>query len=145
MGRWQRGYVLGCKPRDTGSIPVLLSFKFKAMEIWKPIAGYKSLYEVSSEGQIKGLKRNNLLKYGINNKGYQLVTLWKDNVQKTYLVHRLVAGAFIPNKYGYPQVNHKDSCKTNNSAINLEWSTGRFNVQHSIMSKTFMASRLKIG
>jgi len=114
-------------------------------EIWKWIPGYKNLYEVSNFGKIRGLKRGNVLKYGLNNKGYCLVTLWRNNEQKTYSVHRIVAMAFLPNKYKYPQVNHKDSCKTNNHWLNLEWVTGSKNIQHSIENKTFRASRIKIG
>jgi len=114
-------------------------------EVWKSVPGYKNLYEVSNHGRIKGIKRGNVLKYGLNNKGYCLVTLWKNNEQKTFSVHRIVASVFIPNKYKYPQVNHKDACKTNNKALNLEWVTGRANIQHAIDNKIFKATRLKIG
>ena len=123
-------------------------FLFKKMrnsEVWKPVPGYKKLYEVSNLGNIRGLKSKKILKPGLNNKGYCLVTLWNNNDHKTFTVHRIVASVFIPNKYNYPQVNHKDSCKSNNAAINLEWSTGRSNIMHSVINKTFKASRLKIG
>ena len=47
------------------------------------------------------------------------------------LVHRLVASGFIPNPESFPEVNHKDGNKENNSADNLEWCTRQYNVRHA--------------
>ena len=49
-----------------------------------------------------------------------------------FLVHRLVAMAFIPNPNGYNELNHKDEDKTNNSVENLEWCTHRENIRYSL-------------
>lgn len=90
-------------------------------EIWKSILNYEGLYEVSNKGQIKSVGRyiksnhNNIRfqeekirKLTVNNKGYVTVRLCKNGKYKTFLVHRLVAETFIPNSYGYNEVNHKD-------------------------------------
>lgn len=63
-----------------------------------------------------------------NTEGYASVRLPDQN----YLIHRLVAEAFIPNPQNKPQVNHKDGNKRNNNVDNLEWVTARENNLHAI-------------
>lgn len=108
------------------------------MEIWKDIAGYEGLYQVSNFGNVRSL---NWRKRGIvqnlylkkQNRGYRHVELTKDGVRKAHTIHRLVAETFIPNPNNYPVINHKDEDKTNNNAANLEWCTYQHNVKHSML------------
>lgn len=107
------------------------------MEIWKDIAGYEGLYQVSNYGNVRslswsrrGIVRNLYLKK--QNRGYCHVELAKDGIRKAFTVHRLVAEAFIPNPNNYPTVNHKDEDKTNNAVTNLEWCTHSQNMGHTI-------------
>lgn len=110
-------------------------------EIWKDIKGYEGLYQVSNLGRVKSLPRlmwngkgyfmskEKILKSGTVN-GYKQVTLCKNNEQEPFLVHRLVAEAFIPNPNNLPQVNHiidDFEHRSDNRVENLEWCTAEYN------------------
>lgn len=114
------------------------------LEIWKDIGGYEGLYQVSNLGNIKSLKRNLsngsgryfraeiILSQTENNKGYKMVTMYKNGKYKEFTVHRLVAKSFIPNVMCCDQVNHIDGNKENNCSFNLEWCTNGYNQKHRI-------------
>lgn len=114
----------------------------KAHEIWKDIPGYEGFYKISSFGNIKSLprlvKRCNSI-YPIqgrnvkthNHQGYLKVGLSKNGVDTKYLVHRLVALAFIPNLYNKPYINHINSQPSDNRVENLEWCTQSENNFHA--------------
>ena len=109
-------------------------------EIWKDIKGYENIYQISNLGNVKALYRNNKNVYSKEHyikcewcyNGYGRVTLTKDKKVKRFLVHRLVAMAFIPNPYSKPCVNHIDGNKRNNNVNNLEWCSYRENTIHAI-------------
>ena len=98
-------------------------------EIWKPVKEYESFYEISNKGQVSNKRK--VLKTHAQNSGYLQITFTVKGKSKKYLVHRLVAEAFIPNHYGKPVVNHKDGNKLNNSVDNLEWCTHSENILHA--------------
>lgn len=102
-------------------------------EIYKDIAGFEDKYEVSSLGNVRNKITGRLLKpFSDGRKGYLQVSLCKDNQKHYFKIHRLVALAFLPNPNNYPQVNHIDEDKSNNSVENLEWCTNQYNVDYSI-------------
>lgn len=117
-------------------------------EVWKDIEGYEGLYQVSNKGNVKSLKNNKgkykekLLKQSKESNGYLKVTLRKKYKKKTYLVHRLVAKAFIENPNKLPCVNHKDECKTNNVVSNLEWCTYKYNSNYGTHIKRVSESQI---
>lgn len=104
------------------------------IEEWKPIKGYEGLYEISSFGVVKSLKGKNGVvfpKYDLSITGYWRVGLSKNKKQTKYLLHRLIAIAFIPNTENKPFINHKNGIKTDNKIENLEWCTASENMQHA--------------
>jgi hypothetical protein len=107
------------------------------------IEGYEDLYFVDDFGNVVavptlksgGRKFDNkylVLKQKINKYGYCEVTLYKEGKQKTFLVHRLLAKAFLPNPLNLPVVNHKNGIKSDNRLENLEWATYRENTNHAL-------------
>ena len=113
-------------------------------EKFKVLNGITENYAVSKSGKVKSLSRlvydtghdryykikEKILKSYINNKGYECVDLRINNKTRKFLVHRLVAFAFIPNPNNYEIINHKDSNPLNNDVKNLEWCTASYNVQY---------------
>lgn len=104
------------------------------MEEWRDIEGYEGLYKVSSLGRIMSVGRafrtgkngtrlcvlpDSIKKTVVNNKGYLRVSLNKDGKLRSFLVHRLVAQAFIPNPDNLPEINHKNEVKSCNEVIIL--------------------------
>lgn len=84
-------------------------------------------YFVTSDGKVIGKRKKNYLIPIVDKLGYQTVSLVKNGIRKNYLIHRLVAKAFIPNPNNYPVVNHKDENPSNNNVNNLEWCTVAYN------------------
>lgn len=116
------------------------------METWLPVPmkGYSEIYEVSDRGRIrskdqhvtyvngvKHLHKGRILLPQKHKSGYRLVNLHLNKVMKTFLVHRIVAIAFVANPENLPQVNHKDFDKANNDTSNLEWVSAQQNTGHA--------------
>ena len=88
-------------------------------------------YEVFTSGKVKGV-RGKWLKLHKGTSGYLQVNVWNNYKQRTFLLHRLLAEAFIPNPNNLSEVNHKDGNKLNNSLDNLEWVSRSENIRHGI-------------
>lgn len=113
-------------------------------EVWKDIAGYEGMYQVSNLGNVRSLDRvvevkNQTSRFvkgkekrqTVGNHGYCVVYLYKDNKLQTETVHRLVAEAFLANPKNKETVNHIDGNKKNNCVENLEWSSYTENNAHA--------------
>lgn len=120
-------------------------------EVWKEIDGQNGCYSVSNLGRIR---RNQFVKnWDIqrkirythyhkykpiikkvrdNGRGYLAVTL----LDKRYYVHRLVGTAFIPNPQSKPEIDHINTIKYDNRALNLRWVTKSENMRNELTHKS---------
>ena len=71
------------------------------------------------------------MKQHCDKNGYLHVGLSGGGKYTTRSVHRLVALAFIPNPFGYKEVNHIDGSKLNNAVSNLEWCSRSHNISET--------------
>ena len=87
--------------------------------VWKPIAGYEELYEVSNSGIVRNCKTGTIIKPYMRG-GYLNYNLWCKNKQKTFPAHRLVVMAFIKEDLAATEVvHHIDGDPLNNTVGNL--------------------------
>lgn len=104
------------------------------LEVWGPVEGW-SKYEVSNMGRIRSFNGNSkepklrtLIK---TQQGYLKVIFYDGkNRNKTFIVSRLVASAFLQKPEDCDQVAHLDGDRTNNTVGNLMWCTAKENSSH---------------
>jgi len=94
-------------------------------EIWKPIKGYESYYEVSNQGNVRRIGGKKLKP--VLDRYYE-VQLCINGKRKKKRIHLLVADAFLPKcpgEYGIGrgkyQIDHIDENRLNNCSENLQW------------------------
>jgi hypothetical protein len=92
----------------------------------KEIIGFEN-YTIDERGNVFSKKRNRYIKPFNNKYGYPSIYLCSDGKRKFFLIHRLVATAFIPNPDNLKEINHKDENPANPTADNLEWCTRKYN------------------
>lgn len=111
---------------------------------WKDVVGYEGIYEVSDTGLVRTHKnkttyterhgvrkwKQRTLKQKVSKDNTCRVSLWKNGKEKTWLVHRIVAKAFIPRVKEKNYINHIDGSRLNNSVDNLEWCNHKENNNH---------------
>lgn len=90
-------------------------------------------YTVTDDGKIISykFKKPRIMKTWLQRSGYENIKLCKNNQTYHFLVHRLVAEAFIPNPNNLPEVNHKNKIRNDNRVENLEWSDRKNNLYDS--------------
>lgn len=133
------------------------------METWKAIPGYEGIYEASSAGRIRTCdgKTTHTERHGVrhwkqrimrqkfseNQKGRKdaRVILWKDGKDKTFLVARLIAMAFLPLPCDKLTVNHINGNPLDNRAENLEWVTLSENIRHGFRTGLYAKAQKSVN
>lgn len=116
-------------------------------EVWRdiPLEEFSGRYQVSSLGRIKSLNyycknsigdsykmvKGRIRKLTKHNSGYKMIGVCINGKNKNYLVHRIVALAFLPEIKGKDQINHIDENKENNRLSNLERCNSHENLTHN--------------
>lgn len=114
-------------------------FVFKGIPESLKNVPYKAMYGnqllVFNNGRIFRIKGNSLIEAKQSDTGfkgkYKCLYLKINGKRKIEYVHRIVATAFLENPRDKEMVNHKDNNGHNNAVENLEWSTGKENMQHA--------------
>lgn len=103
------------------------------------IPTYEGSYKIDEYGNVLSFMNDipALLKPSLNRKGYLRLWLYKNQKRREFKIHTLVAmtfKGFIP--CGMKElIHHLDEIKLNNHELNLEVTTNRKNVSHSIKNK----------
>lgn len=111
---------------------------------WLPIGGFEGIYEVSNDGRVRSVERiidNGRGTYVLHSKEiaqhkwtrkrktlYMQVSLRRNGVLKSTLVHKLVLTAFAGERDTNEQCRHLDGNSFNNNLSNLKWGTPQENV-----------------
>src|SRR5699024_9699504 len=128
---------------------IFIGFDYKNEDIkWKKIYwlnGEETKYSIANIGLVRNDERNRLLKNRIRDDGYISVVLTNHGKQREFILHRLVATAFIPNQENKPEVNHINGVKSCNYDYNLEWVTGCENIQHAYDTGLNKGKKIRTG
>ena len=90
-------------------------------------------YSITDDGKVISykFKKPRIMKTWFQKDGYENIKLCKENQTYHFLIHRLVAVAFIPNPDNLSEVNHKNKIRNDNRVENLEWCTRKENLYDS--------------
>lgn len=107
--------------------------------IWKPCPGFEAFYEVSDQGEVRGIAKRAVkgrgaivglvLRQTTAPDGYRKVTLRAPGRRSTKRVHRIVCEAFHgPQPTPAHEVAHGNGDRADNRAQNLRWATRLENI-----------------
>ena len=90
-------------------------------------------YTITDDGKVISykFKEPRIMKTWLQKSGYENIKLCKENHTYHFLIHRLVAEAFIPNPNNLPEVNHKNKIRNDTRVENLEWCSRKENLYDS--------------
>ena len=101
-----------------------------------PIEELERFYIINSNGNIVEKSTGKSLCFNKNTYGYY--QHYFKELKASLLIHRIIIAKYLPNsKEEFLVVNHKDLCKTNNNINNLEWTTIKDNIIHSVSNQVY--------
>lgn len=115
---------------------------------WAAIANYEGFYEVSDSGQVRSVDRIVPVGSGLRKvagrtirtvkgkDGRLRLALSREARHRTFLVHRLVAQAFVPGESADVEVCHNNGDCTDNRADNLRWDAHGENLRDAVAHGT---------
>lgn len=102
-----------------------------SQEQWRRIAGWN--YDISSMGRVRNAKTGLIRSNDYDRHGYPRILLCNGpTVRKRFLVHHLVAAAFIGPKPDGQEVRHINDVRNDNRSDNLTYGTRSDNMYDSI-------------
>lgn len=108
---------------------------------WRDVFEFQGLLQVSNFGNVRTVERvrtdgriepGKILSQKIKKNDYLEVSLRYNKTRKWFLVHRLVASAFLTEIPETECVNHKNGNKKDNRVENLEFTTFKGNSNHAV-------------
>jgi hypothetical protein len=113
-------------------------------------------YVVTRDGRVFSIQHNwrglgdRELSQALNGHGYPAIRATVNGHRKKYMVHKLVAEAFIgPRPADKDQIRHLDGTRTNNCAANLAWGTAQENAddraKHGRTRNGYMAKAQRLA
>lgn len=125
------------------------------IEFWLPIQGFEG-YDVSNFGRVRTWRKlvrgyHGYINYVINKSEFTIVPAYPQSKQYmqislysaskgrgvSFLVHRLVAMAFLPNLDELPEVNHLTGLRSDPRLDGLEWADRPRNMRHAFDNGLF--------
>lgn len=126
---------------QTPPLDIQMNFNYQLpRECFRVIDFYnikENMYIISSYGRIFSMHTGRELQPSINNEYKRLELMTIHGYKLNFLIHRLVAMAFIPKteediRLNRDIVNHKNCVKVCNYVWNLEWTTSHENTLHAL-------------
>jgi hypothetical protein len=113
------------------------------LEFWEDIKGFEGLYEISSLGRLKSLRREvlvrgvktvrkeKILNGTISLDKYCEMKLYKNGKKYCFRLARLVALHFLENPNNYQTVDHINRNRSDDRVENLRWANYQMQAQNS--------------
>ena len=116
-----------------------MDWKIDVNERWSNLIENEN-YSISDKGRIRN-STGKILNPFINNAGYYCIGLWKNNVKKTYCIHKLVAKYFMNNYNENLDIDHINNNKLDNNITNLQQITHKSNCSKRVTPNIYLVEK----